>query len=171
MQGYLDPEYCMTQQLTGKTDVYSFGVVMLELVTAQPPIKDNKFIVIEVKTAFNKQDEKFLGLKDLIDPILVSKNQGLVGLDRFLDLALQCVEEETSHRPTMNEVAKEIEDIMKSAGFRMSSELSSWEKNDPPQQYSMDVTSSSSSSSRGNTNSSDFKYSGGFPPEWKLNSS
>jgi Protein tyrosine and serine/threonine kinase len=157
VQGYLDPEYYMTQQLTGKSDVYSFGVVMLELITAKPPIKDGKYIVREVKTAFNKQAKVYLGLKDLIDPVLINKNESLVGLDRFLELALQCLDDEGSIRPTMNEIAKEIEDIMRNGGFKSSSGFSIWEKNNPPRQYSMDI---SSSSSRGNINSSDFKYSG-----------
>ncbi|XP_078152063.1 leucine-rich repeat receptor protein kinase HPCA1-like isoform X2 [Carex rostrata] len=168
--GYLDPEYYTTKQLTGKSDVYSFGVVLLELLTAQPPIfKDQKYIVREVRAAFNKQDKQYLGLKDLIDPILINKNENLVGLDRFMDLALQCVEEEASMRPMMTDIVKEIEDIMQYAGFKINSGLSIWDKNNPVQRYSMDV--SSSSGSQGNINSSDFKYSGGFPSSWKLNSS
>jgi hypothetical protein len=141
--------------------VYSFGVVLLELITAQPHLKDQKYIVREVKAAYNKQDKQYLGLKDLIDPILIKKNENLVGLDRFMDLALQCVEEEASMRPTMSDIVKEIEDIMQYAGFKINSGLSVWNKNNPVQRYSMDV--SSSSGSRGNINSSDFKYSGGFP--------
>ncbi|KAJ4787349.1 Leucine-rich repeat protein kinase family protein [Rhynchospora pubera] len=167
--GYLDPEYYMTQQLTGKSDVYSFGVVMLELITAQLPIKDKKYIVREVKIAFNRQDKPYLGLKDLIDPLLTNKNESLVGLDRFVDLALQCVEEEASNRPTMSEIVKEIDGIMHNGGINIvNSGSGSWEKINPAQYYSMDV---SSSSSQQNINSSDFKYSGGFPLHWKLNSS
>ncbi|KAI3933585.1 hypothetical protein MKX01_032690 [Papaver californicum] len=33
--GYLDPEYCTTNQLTEKSDVYKFGVVLLELLMAR----------------------------------------------------------------------------------------------------------------------------------------
>ncbi|KAJ4780429.1 Leucine-rich repeat protein kinase family protein [Rhynchospora pubera] len=161
--GYLDPEYYMTQQLTGKSDVYSFGVVMLELITAQPPISDKMFIVKEVRIALDKQDKQYQGLKDLIDPILINKNEILVGLDRFLALALQCVEEESSKRPMMNEIAKEIEDIMRIAGFKINSGLGFQKRFHPAQFYSMDA--STSSSSRGNINSSDFRYSGGFPSQ------
>ncbi|KAF3338338.1 leucine-rich repeat receptor-like protein kinase [Carex littledalei] len=169
--GYLDPEYYMTQQLTGKSDVYSFGVVMLELITAQPPISEQKYIVKEVRTALDEEEKRYLGLRDLIDPILVNKKENLVGLNRFLDLALQCVKEEACNRPTMSEIAKEIEDIMQTGGFKINSNLGFREKFNPAQRNSMDVSSSSSSRSRVNISSSDFKYSGGFPSQVNLNSS
>jgi hypothetical protein len=38
MQGYLDPEYYMTQQRRAKSDVYRFGVVLLELIVIKPQI-------------------------------------------------------------------------------------------------------------------------------------
>ncbi|KAF3326990.1 putative leucine-rich repeat receptor-like protein kinase [Carex littledalei] len=91
-------------------------------------------------------------------------NENLVGLDRYLDLALRCVKEEDGNRPTMSEIAKEIEDIMQTGGFKINSNLGFREKFNPAQRYSMDV-SSSSSSRRVNISSSDFKYSGGFPSQ------
>jgi hypothetical protein len=85
-----------------------------------------------------------------------------------LDLALQCVKEEAGSRPTMSEIVKEIEEIMQTGGFKNNSNLGFREKNNPTRRYSVDV-SSTSSSSRVDISSSDFKYSGVFPLQGKLN--
>ncbi|KAH7654178.1 Non-specific serine/threonine protein kinase protein, partial [Dioscorea alata] len=114
--GYLDPEYYMTQQLTAKSDVYSFGVVMLELITARQPIEKGKYIVREVRIVMDKYDDEYCGMRDMIDPVI--KNSGnLFSFRRYLDLAMQCVEESAAERPTMNEVVKTIETILQSSGI------------------------------------------------------
>ncbi|CAO2842377.1 unnamed protein product [Amaranthus hypochondriacus] len=118
--GYLDPEYYLTQQLTEKSDVYSFGVVMLELVTAKQPIEKGKYIVREVKTMMDKNEEEFYGLKVIIDPII--KNiSNLSGFKKFIELAVQCVDESASDRPTMSDVVKEIEIILQNDGLNTGS--------------------------------------------------
>ncbi|WCJ27916.1 Leucine-rich repeat protein kinase family protein [Euphorbia peplus] len=118
--GYLDPEYYMTQQLTEKSDVYSFGVVMLELITAKQPIQKGKYIVREVRTVMNKNDEEHYGIKEIMDPGI--RNTGnLVGFGRFLELAMQCVEESAAERPTMSEVVKAIETILQNDGINTNS--------------------------------------------------
>ncbi|CAN6581726.1 unnamed protein product [Malus baccata var. baccata] len=112
--GYLDPEYYMTQQLTEKSDVYSFGVVMLELITARQPIEKGKYIVREVRLVMDKNDEEHYGLRELIDRNI--QNSGtLIGFGRFLELAMQCVEESAADRPTMSEV--ELNDITGSLDY------------------------------------------------------
>ncbi|KAK1430079.1 hypothetical protein QVD17_12579 [Tagetes erecta] len=113
--GYMDPEYYMTQQLTEKSDTYSFGVVMLELITARNPIMKGRYIVREVKEAMNKNEELY-GLHDILDPIIGLSNQ-LKGLERFVDLALRCVEDTGNQRPTMSEIVKELESIMELVGL------------------------------------------------------
>ncbi|XP_071930692.1 leucine-rich repeat receptor protein kinase HPCA1-like isoform X2 [Coffea arabica] len=109
--GYIDPEYYMTQKLTNKSDVYSFGVVMLELVTAKLPIEKGKHIVHEVRMAMDKNDEECYGLGNMMDPAIRNATN-LVGFVRFVDLAMQCVEESAADRPTMSELVKELETII-----------------------------------------------------------
>ncbi|KAF8765797.1 hypothetical protein HU200_008308 [Digitaria exilis] len=165
--GYLDPEYYMTQQLTAKSDVYSFGVVLLELIVAKPPIHDNKYIVREVKMALDMEDRTHCGLKDLMDPVLVEMG-ALLAFPRFLKLALQCVEEVASSRPSMNSIVREIEGIMLDNGLTPGSMSSSSSfsvehkmmKVGPKLPYS---NASTSSSTTFDMDSRAFEYSGAFP--------
>ncbi|XP_028070529.1 probable leucine-rich repeat receptor-like protein kinase At5g49770 isoform X5 [Camellia sinensis] len=110
--GYLDPEYCMTQQLTVKSDVYGFGVLMIELITAKQPIEKDKYIVSEVWQKMDKTEDLY-DLHEILDPNILGT--AVKGLEKFVDLAMRCVEEEGAARPTMCEVVKEIENIMQIA--------------------------------------------------------
>lgn len=118
--GYLDPEYYMSQQLTEKSDVYSFGVVMLELIIAKQPIEKGKYIVREVKRAFDISDTEFCGLKDMIDTRIMNTNH-LAAFSKFVQLALRCVEEVAGARPPMSDVVKEIEMMLQSEGLSSAS--------------------------------------------------
>ncbi|KAG5629375.1 hypothetical protein H5410_001092 [Solanum commersonii] len=108
--GYMDPEYYMTNQLTEKSDVYSFGVVLLEIVTGKAPIEKGRYIVREVKSAMDKSKDMY-NLQDILDPAVRA--------------ALKCVEEEGANRPSMNEVVKEIENIMEIAGLNPNADSAS----------------------------------------------
>ncbi|KAG7972945.1 hypothetical protein I3843_07G206000, partial [Carya illinoinensis] len=114
-QGYLDPEYYMTQQLTKKSDVYSFGVVMLELITARRPIERGKYIVRVIKNAIDEAKDLY-NLHEILDPA-IDLGTKLKGLEKFVKLSMRCVEESRAKRPTMSEVVKEIENIMQLAGM------------------------------------------------------
>ncbi|CAO2829840.1 unnamed protein product [Amaranthus hypochondriacus] len=122
--GYLDPEYFMTNQLTEKSDIYSFGVVMLELITARRPIQDGKYIVKEIREAKDGKNDLY-SLQRVMDPILLSNTTLLVGFEKYVDLALKCVQEEGAKRPTMGEVVKEIEHIVQLAGINPNADNSS----------------------------------------------
>ncbi|KAJ0957107.1 putative protein kinase RLK-Pelle-LRR-VIII-1 family [Helianthus annuus] len=118
--GYLDPEYYMTQQLTDKSDVYSFGVVMLELVTAKPPITKGKYIVREVRMKMDKTEEEEYGLRELMDPNIKNTTY-LTGFKTYIQLALQCVEDSGSDRPSMSDVVKALETILITDGLHTDS--------------------------------------------------
>ena len=120
MQGYLDPEYYTSQQLTEKSDVYSFGVLMLELVTAKKPIEKGKYIVKVVRNAIDKTKELY-GLHEVLDPT-IGLGPTLKGFEKFVDLAMRCLEETGANRPTMTEVVKEIESILESVGLNPAAE-------------------------------------------------
>ncbi|MBA0682000.1 hypothetical protein Goari_023764, partial [Gossypium aridum] len=121
--GYLDPEYYMTQQLTEKSDVYSFGVVMLELITAKQPIEKGKYVVREVRSVMDMKDDEHYGLRELMDPSIRSLGN-LLGFGKFLELAMQCVEDSATDRPTMSDVVKAIETILQNDGMNTNSTTS-----------------------------------------------
>jgi serine/threonine protein kinase len=148
----LDPEYYMTQQLTEKSDVYSFGVVMLELITARMPIERGKYIVKVVQTAMDKTKVLF-NLHEVLDPA-IGLQTSLKGLEKFVDLAMSCVEESGANRPAMGDVVKEIENIMQLAGLNPNAESST-----PSASYE-EVSKGNS----GHPYSKEaFDYSGAFP--------
>lgn len=113
--GYLDPEYYRSYQLTDKSDVYSFGIVLLELLTSQKAIdfdreQDDVNLAIYVQRLV---DEERL-MMDAVDPNL-KKGASNLELDTMKALgllALGCLEERRQNRPSMKEVAEEIEYII-----------------------------------------------------------
>ena len=123
LKGYLDPEYYMTQQVTKKSDVYSFVVVMLELRTARKPIQQGKYIVVEVRNAMDKTEDLY-NLHNILDPF-IGMGKNLEGLEEFVNLAMRCVADSEDKRPTMDEVVKEIENIMKLSGKNLSADSES----------------------------------------------
>ncbi|XP_022874433.1 probable LRR receptor-like serine/threonine-protein kinase At1g06840 isoform X1 [Olea europaea var. sylvestris] len=102
--GYLDPEYFLTHKLTDKSDVYSLGVVFLELLTGMHPISHGKNIVREVNIAYRSGT-----IFSVIDEGMGSYPSECV--EKFINLALKCCQDETDSRPSMAEVVRELENI------------------------------------------------------------
>lgn len=123
MQGYLDPEYYMTQKLNEKSDIYSFGVLMLELITGKAPIDRGRYIVREVRNAIDRAEDLY-GLHEFLDPS-IGLGTSLKGFEKYVDLALTCVEESGPDRPVMGEVVKQLEEILQMAGLNPYSDSTS----------------------------------------------
>ncbi|KAK3027514.1 hypothetical protein RJ639_040229 [Escallonia herrerae] len=165
--GYLDPEYYMTQQLTEKSDVYSFGVVMLELVSARQPIEKGKYIVREVRMAMDKNDEDQYGLREMMDPSIKSL-ANLTGFGRFVELAIRCVEESASHRPTMSDVVKALETILQNDGMSTSSTSASSTATDFGSTKGVPRHPYEDSFPKKCVNNDAFDYSGGYTLQSKV---
>ncbi|XP_020225386.1 putative wall-associated receptor kinase-like 16 [Cajanus cajan] len=108
--GYLDPEYLLTSQLTEKSDVYSFGVVLVELLTGEKP---HSFGRPEEKRSLSnhflsclKEDHLFDVLQD---GIVNEENQKEI--IEVAILAAKCLRLNGEERPSMKEVAMELEAI------------------------------------------------------------
>ncbi|CAL9079621.1 unnamed protein product [Musa textilis] len=111
--GYLDPQYHQNFHLSDKSDVYSFGVVLLEIITALKVV-DFSRVQSEVNLAALAIDKIGRGcIDEIIDPSLEPHRDAwtLASIHRVAELAFQCLAFHRDMRPSMTEVADELEQI------------------------------------------------------------
>ncbi|KAJ7519649.1 hypothetical protein O6H91_20G048500 [Diphasiastrum complanatum] len=114
--GYLDPDYYESYQLTDKSDVYSFGVVLMELISAKRAVDVTRGRR-EINLASMAVSKIQCGsLEDLIDPELEIESRPDVKeeVSRVAELAFQCLASQRDDRPSMKEVAQELQSIRSS---------------------------------------------------------
>ncbi|KAL6567552.1 hypothetical protein OROGR_001220 [Orobanche gracilis] len=124
--GYMDPEYIETGQYTDKSDVYSFGVVLVELLTGQKPIftymapgaREPTPIVLANHFKAMRMEQI---LSTFLDPRVKRQGQPMEIAD-VVNLAKQCLNSEGSSRPTMKDVAMELERISASQNTAYTAE-------------------------------------------------
>ncbi|KAK9748520.1 hypothetical protein RND81_02G063600 [Saponaria officinalis] len=111
--GYLDPEYFLTNQFTEKSDVYSFGVVLVELITAKKPIcLTGNGGWINLAADFITQMENSR-LFDIIDARITDEGK-IDELVAVAELARKCLNMNGKLRPTMKEIAVQLDAIRSS---------------------------------------------------------
>ncbi|KAG7982759.1 hypothetical protein I3843_04G070100 [Carya illinoinensis] len=106
--GYVDPEYFRSGQFTDKSDVYSFGVVLAELLTGEKAISSTGTRDTKSLAAFFVSSMEENNLFDILD------NQVLKEMEKekiiaVANLAKRCLNLKGKKRPTMREVAMELE--------------------------------------------------------------
>ncbi|KAJ1410293.1 Wall-associated receptor kinase, galacturonan-binding domain [Sesbania bispinosa] len=108
--GYLDPEYFQSSQLTEKSDVYSFGVVLAELLTS---MKALSFMRPESDRNLSNYFVSLLSegrLPQILDNNIVND----ANFEQIMEVAYlvkRCLMLKGEERPTMKEVAMELERI------------------------------------------------------------
>nr|XP_011471049.1 PREDICTED: wall-associated receptor kinase-like 10 [Fragaria vesca subsp. vesca] len=116
--GYLDPEYFQSSQFTDKSDVYSFGVVLAELLTGQKPVsvtrsEEGRHEGRSLATYFIvSMEENFLF--DILDAE-VMKGGKKEEITAVANLAKRCLNMKGKKRPSMKEIAIELEEILMSS--------------------------------------------------------
>lgn len=111
--GYLDPEYHQNFHLSDKSDVYSFGVVLIEIITALKAL-DFSRRHNEVNLASLAVDRiKSGSLDEIVDPSLDPNKDTLTysSIHKVAELAFRCLAFHSEMRPSMTEVAAELEKI------------------------------------------------------------
>ncbi|KAI4384497.1 hypothetical protein MLD38_002645 [Melastoma candidum] len=118
--GYLDPEYYRNFQLTDKSDVYSFGVVLLELLTSQRVISFNRDTDDVNLTVYAQRMLEEENLMSIVDPAIKEKATDIEveTMKALAFLTMGCLDERRQNRPSMKEVAEEIEYIMSVAAAK-----------------------------------------------------
>ncbi|KAJ9567455.1 hypothetical protein OSB04_003421 [Centaurea solstitialis] len=112
--GYLDPEYHQNFHLSDKSDVYSFGVVLIEIITGFKAL-DFSRRHNEVNLASLAVDRIKRGrLDEIIDPFLEpNKDQWTTSsINKVAELGFRCLAFHSEMRPSMSEVARELEQLM-----------------------------------------------------------
>ncbi|XP_039037125.1 wall-associated receptor kinase-like 1 [Hibiscus syriacus] len=115
--GYMDPEYFRSSQFTEKSDVYSFGVVLVELLTGQKPISKQTEEVRSLVACFLLSMQES-SLFDILDSIV--QNDGPEKeITAVAKLAKRCSNLDGKRRPTMKQVAMELELIQASEEYNV----------------------------------------------------
>lgn len=108
--GYLDPEYLFTNQLTEKSDVYSFGVVLVELLTGRKALMfdrpDNEKSLAQYFHRSLKEGRLFEVIEGNIN-----KEENREQIKEVAEVAKRCLNLRGDDRPSMKEVAMELEGL------------------------------------------------------------
>lgn len=116
--GYLDPEYFITHNLTDKSDVYSFGVVLFEIICGRQPIdiklQEEEVNLIRWVTPYMEMEmnESHGKITEIIDKKL-GDNYSLKSITNVAKLAIRCVQDQPSSRPSITEVVGELREAAK----------------------------------------------------------
>ncbi|KAH9698939.1 putative LRR receptor-like serine/threonine-protein kinase [Citrus sinensis] len=105
---YMAPEYAMRKAITEKVDVFSFGIVLLEIISGQTNAKyeanqETEFLLDTAIVLHSKGR-----LSELVDKQMPNEHVVMKQAKIILELAMRCVDQSPTLRPTMSEVVKPI---------------------------------------------------------------
>ncbi|GKC07187.1 kinase-like domain, phloem protein 2-like protein, partial [Tanacetum coccineum] len=106
VNGYGDPTYIDTKSVNNKSDIYSFGIVLFELLCGREStidIDSNKYLAPLAITHYREKR-----LEEIIDWDLW-KQMDSQSFDIFTETAYDCLNEERSQRPNIDEIVTRLE--------------------------------------------------------------
>ncbi|KAL0341671.1 UNVERIFIED_CONTAM: Receptor-like protein kinase ANXUR1 [Sesamum calycinum] len=110
--GYLDPDYVRTQQLTEKSDVYSFGVVLCEVLSGKRAVnsrgQDSQLDLISWPRGHIRNGD----IDKIVEPSLRRK-MSLKCLKDLVEISGKCLHDEPKKRPTVVQVVAMLEFLLK----------------------------------------------------------
>ncbi|KAK1270513.1 Serine/threonine-protein kinase BRI1-like 2 [Acorus gramineus] len=110
--GYVPPEYYQSFRCTVRGDAYSFGVVMLELLTGRRPTDKEDFGDTNL-VGWVKMKVREGKWREVMDEEVVKGKEKEVEeeMGRYLEVAMRCVDDVPSRRPSMVEVVALLREL------------------------------------------------------------
>ncbi|GKB30654.1 kinase-like domain, phloem protein 2-like protein, partial [Tanacetum coccineum] len=112
VNGYGDPTYIRTKTVNQKSDMYSFGILLFQLLCGRPSIIDDENNNRLAPLAITHYREK--KLENMIDHDLF-KQMDLHSFNMFAEIAYECLDEERSQRPNIDDIVPRLEKALESA--------------------------------------------------------
>ncbi|BFG22546.1 hypothetical protein CerSpe_088200 [Prunus speciosa] len=111
-EGYTDPHF-RRDGLAEKCDVYSFGVILAELLTSQKPASPNKEGEEPPLATCILSSMKEGRLNQILDGEIIVNEATSETAKKVADLAKRCLRSKRKERPSMEQVAEELEGLRK----------------------------------------------------------
>uniref|UniRef100_A0A0E0DC72 Receptor-like serine/threonine-protein kinase n=1 Tax=Oryza meridionalis TaxID=40149 RepID=A0A0E0DC72_9ORYZ len=109
--GYLAPEW-LTSQITEKVDIYSFGVVLMEIISGRKNIdisQPEESVQLINLLREKAQNDQLIDMIDKHSNDMVSHQEEVI---QMMKLAMWCLQNDSSRRPSMSMVVKVLEGAM-----------------------------------------------------------
>lgn len=110
-KGYVAPEWFRNMPITVKADVYSFGVLLLEIICCRKNVDLEVGGEQAILTYWAYDCYQADKISDLVKGDTEASND-LKKLERFLTVAMWCIQEDPHLRPTMKKVLLMLEGIV-----------------------------------------------------------
>ncbi|CAN1263462.1 G-type lectin S-receptor-like serine/threonine-protein kinase RLK1 [Linum perenne] len=110
-KGYVAPEWFRNSPVTVKVDVYSFGVLLLEIISCRRSVDANESSMdraILTYWAYDRYSEGAIG--DIVEYDMEAMSDG-EKLEKYVKIAIWCIQEDPSVRPTMKQVWQMLEGL------------------------------------------------------------
>ncbi|XP_058222861.1 G-type lectin S-receptor-like serine/threonine-protein kinase LECRK3 [Rhododendron vialii] len=111
-KGYVAPEWFRSKHITAKVDVYSYGVMLLEIICCRKNVeleRENEEDIILTDVVYDYYKHRRLAI--LVENDEEARND-MKRVERIVMVAIWCIQEDPSLRPTMKTVLQMLEGVV-----------------------------------------------------------